>query len=135
MATASTTPSDVRRYVETGLTDTEIQSYIEDADDEALTFNDSGDFRSGELDRLVKFYAAYLIAFGDDSGEVKKRLEQGSRAVTLETDTEAGLQRLRERIRANDPSGKLLGGREATRDSSRHITMTPESESESESDS
>lgn len=128
MATASTTPSDVRRYVETSLTDTEIQQYIEDADAEALSFNDQSDFRDGELDRLVRFYAAYLIAFGDDAGEIKKRIEQGSRTATFETDGEAGIGYLRQRVMANDPSGQLLAGR--SRDSNRHIITTNDTESD-----
>lgn len=129
MATATTTPDDVRRYVDTSLSDTEIQQYIEDADAEALSFNDQSDFRDGELDRLVRFYAAYLIAFGDDAGEVKKRIEQGSRTATFETDGEAGIGYLRQRIMANDPSGQLLAGR--SHDADRHITTTMTTDSNS----
>lgn len=125
MATVSTTAADVRRYVDTDLSDADINDYITDAEDEALTFNDGSDFRTGELDRLVKFYAAFLIAEGEDAGVQEKKLRQGSRQVTIkEGGSEDADEFLRERIRANDPSGQLLSGREATRDASRNFSTT-----------
>lgn len=116
MPESNTTPADVRRYVETDLTDDEIRGYITDAEGEALTYNELYQFEDGELDRLVKFYSALLIAQRSDSegGEVKQA-KQGSRMVTLTTPGENGRGWLRTRINANDPSGSVLTGRRGTK--------------------
>lgn len=120
MAEASTSPDDVRRYVDTNLSDPDITAYIEDADGGALTYNDLEDFEAGELDRLVKFYAAYLIGQGSRAGGKVKQLTRGGRSVTLRTPGGNDMVWLRERIAANDPSGNILGGRR----SDRHITFS-----------
>lgn len=122
MATeTTTTPDDVQRYIETDHPDEEITEYIDDAEDEALTYNEVEDFHPGELDRLVTFYTALLIArTGDSSGGDATQLRQGSRTVTLTTPGADGRAWLTRRVRANDPSGDVLAGRRGTR----HITFS-----------
>lgn len=102
---ATTTPDDVRRYVDTDLSDADVQAYIDDAEAEALTFNDESDFAAGQLDRLVMFYAAYLI--GSPGGTESTRLKEGSKSVTIKSAD--GLSFLSLRVQKTDPSGLLLG--------------------------
>lgn len=111
---ANTTPEDVNQYIETDLTDAEITEFINDAEAEALSYNAVDDFREGELDRLVKFYAGLLITeVGSGGGGDVKAIEQGSRRVTKTSPNEdrSPVGWLRARVRANDPSGQLLSGR------------------------
>lgn len=122
---ATTTPDDVRRYVDTDIDDTTVQEYIGDAEDEALSYNDSDDFEEGEFDRLVRYYAALLISSRQSSGGDLKRIRQGARRATLTTDSDERDQTgwLRGRVRANDPSGQMLGGRASRRNV--HFTNEP----------
>lgn len=116
---ATTSASDVERYIETDLTGAEIEQFINDAEAEVLAYNEVRDFHGqAELDRLVKFYTAFLIDHYVDRGGDLKQLKQGSRSATVSTDADDARNLsgfLRERVRANDPSGKLLGGRRSVR--------------------
>lgn len=118
---ATTTPTDVRLAIETDLPDSDpdsvsIDDYIEAAEDEVLRYNDPPDFDEGELDNLVTFYAALLIDQRSRQGGELKSFQQGSRRATLTTsDDGSGPGWLRSRVRANDPSGQLLGGRRSNR--------------------
>lgn len=127
---ATTTPADVKRYVETDLTDSEVYDYIDDAEDEALMYNAVEDFRDGELDRLVKFYSALLIEERADAGGDVKTMSQGSRSVAFTTEREDRnpVGWLRTRVRANDPSGQLLEGR----NNSRHVSFAGGNDTDSE---
>lgn len=126
----TTTPTDVRAHIDTDLPDElsegesglSVSWYIDEAAGEALTYNDLRDFEPGELDRLVKFYAALMISNKQRSGGEKKQMRQGSRQVTLSTpsDTRDRTGWLRGKVRANDPSGKILGGRS----NKRNVTFT-----------
>lgn len=113
---AQTSPDDVRRYVDTDADDQTINEFIDDAEGEALTWNDVDDFHDqSELDRLVKFYTAYLMAKPADSSGDVKQLARGGRSVTLKTPGENDRRWILRRIRANDPSGKVLSGRAGVR--------------------
>lgn len=118
MAVASTTPDGVRRYSPTAedMTNTEVNEYIEDADEVALRYNDESDFRTGELDDLVRYLSALYIEESADAGEEKVTYEQGSRKATIDrSGGAADVGFLREGVRSNDPSGLILGGRSTER--------------------
>lgn len=110
---ATTTPDDVTRYVDTDLTDTEIQEFIDDAENQVLRYNDIEDFYDGELDDLVKYFAVYLLLNPTETVGEAKQLQQNSRSVTLTTSSNHGRGWILKRIMANDPSGKVIGGRRA----------------------
>lgn len=119
---ATTTPDDVRRYVDTDLTDAEITTYIDEAEAEVLAYNAVDDFFTGELDRLVKYYTALLLGrVSDAAGGDMRQLSQGSRSVTLTVPGQNGRLWLARRVRANDPSEKVLGGRAVMR----YISASP----------
>lgn len=116
---ATTTPDDVTRYVDTDLSDSEIQEFIDDAERQALRYNDPDKFYEGELDELVQFLAIYLLLNPSETvGEVKQ-LQQNSRSATLTTSS-TGRGWIIQRVMANDPSGNVIGGRQ----SERHFTFS-----------
>lgn len=118
---ATTDPSDVRLAIETDMPDTDpngpsIDDYLDEAESEAFRYNDVTDFDEGELDDLVKFYAALMIDQRSRQGGELKSFQQGSRRASLTTSDDGdGQGWLRSRVRANDPSGQILGGRRSNR--------------------
>lgn len=112
---ATTSSDDVARYIDTDLDGPTIEQFINDAEEEVLRYNKVRDFEDqAELDRLVKFYTVLLIDHTVSRGGDLKQFKQGSRSATISTDSDDARNYtgwIRTRIRANDPSGKILGGR------------------------
>lgn len=110
------TPQDVRDLIDTDLSDTEIQAYIDDAAIENELVNDVSE-QSTELTRMIEErYAAYLIRAVRERS--KSSLSQES--ASLEYDG-VPLEELRRLVARVDPSGELTG---ITTDSNRTITAT-----------
>jgi hypothetical protein len=118
MATASV--SDVRGVIATDLSDSEIQSYLDDAEFEASqAINDySTTLTTAEKTQLEKYYAALLVRELRD-----KPISSGSRetaSVSYEGDM-LSINSLREKVDDRDPSGVLA----YNVDSSRYVNSGP----------
>lgn len=117
---AEATPSDVRSAISTDLSDSEIQSYIDDAQFQNEQKNDTGEMTTKHIRQLEKYYAAYLIrAFRD------RALSSGSKESTSLDYDGSALSELRNYVDDLDPSGELAGLR---RDSDRFVTSTATAE-------
>jgi hypothetical protein len=119
MSTAQ--PSDVDLesggVIATDLTDTQIQSYIDDAafEAEAAIDNYSTDFTTEEKRQLEKYYAALLIRTLADKAISSTSRETAS--VSYEGMTTAELRRA---VDQRDPTGTLA----TQRDRSRYVGST-----------
>lgn len=101
----------IRRYASADtLDDATVKAYKSDAEAEVAAFNDSGDFDTQQqIDRLVRYYAAYKIATTGDSGVETKKMSQGSRSVTVKSEsTLADASELEALVQKFDPSGELI---------------------------
>lgn len=111
------TPEDVRNIIDTDLSDSEIQGYLDMAAAEIdLLDEEMSDSRRQLLEAR---YAAYLIVALRD--REKTSLSQESASVSWESSVLDTLQMLVDQI---DPSGELVG---ITRDSDRYVTSTADS--------
>lgn len=115
---AEATPSDVRAVISTDLSDSEIQSYIDDAQFANEEANDTAEMSTEHIRQLEKYLAAFLIRSFRE--RAKTDLSQESASVSYDG---SALSELRKKIKRLDPSGELAGLR---RDSDRFITSTAE---------
>lgn len=101
----------IRRYAGADdMSDSKIKSFKDDAEAEIAEFCDPDDFESQQdIDRLVRYYAAYKIATIGDAGAETKKMSQGSRSVTVKSDGSlADADELEALVRKFDPSGELI---------------------------
>jgi hypothetical protein len=118
MSTAS--PDDVRGVIATDLSDSEIQSYLDDAEfdaKDAITNYDTS-LTTDEKTQLEKYYAALLVRELRD-----KPITSGSRetaSVSYEGDA-LSITALRRKVDARDPSGELA----YNTDSNRYVNSGP----------
>lgn len=113
---STATPTDVRGVIETELTDSEIQSFLDDASGEIDDTVDA-DLTTEQRTRLEKYYAAYLIR--DIRDRQATHVRQGSAKLQYEG---TGVDALRRMVQRLDPSGRLVAV--VHRNRSRHITST-----------
>lgn len=117
---AEATPSDVRAVISTDLSDSEVLSYLDDAQFANEKSNDTGDMTTEHIRQIEKYLAAFLIRSVRD-----RALASGNKeSVSLDYDGSA-LAELRKKIKRLDPSGELAGLR---RDSDRFVTSTATAE-------
>jgi len=109
--------------VDSGLTDADIQSYIDDAAFEAGQANpDYTEWSTERQRQLEKYYAAYLIRTLSD-----KAIQSTSRE-TASVSYEGGnitTSQLRQKVDARDPSGSLA----TMKDTDRYVGSTYRNES------
>jgi len=102
MSTA--TPADVKGIIDTSLTDSEIQNFLDDAEfdaDDAIA--DYSALSSQEKTQLEKYYAALLIRTTKEKG-----LEsQSGESRSMNYESIATPQELRAQVDRRDPSGEL----------------------------
>jgi len=99
--------------VEEGLTDTDIESYISDAEFEAKRANPDFDEWSDERKiQLTKYYAAYLIRTLADKPIQSTSRETASVSYEGQSLT---IDQLREKVQARDPSNSLASMRNTDR--------------------
>lgn len=118
MATsAGTAPTDVKGVIDTDLSDSDINSKLDDAEFDNQQANDTGAMTTAEIRQLEKYLAALKIV---ESMDPRARQESvGSWSATYDGST---VEWLRREVHRRDPSGTLA----YQRDSSRHVTSTGE---------
>lgn len=117
---AEATPSNVRSVISTDLSDSEIQSYIDDAVFANEQANDTAEMSTEHIRQLEKYLAAFLIR-----GVRDRALSSGNKESTSLDYDGSALSELRKKIKRLDPSGELAGLR---RDSDRFVTSTATAE-------
>lgn len=108
---SDTSVAAIRRYSGADdMSDSDIQSFKSDAEAEIAEFAGPGDFDTQtDIDRLVRYYAAYKIATIGDAGDETKKMSQGSRSVTVKSGGSlADADELEALVRKFDPSGELI---------------------------
>jgi hypothetical protein len=118
MSTA--TPDDVRGVIATDLSDSDIQSYLDDAEFEArAAINDyDTQLTTEEKSQLEKYYGALLIRTLRDKAITSTSRETAS--VSYEGDT-VSLNALRQHVDDRDPSSTLA----YNVDNSRYVNSGP----------
>jgi len=114
------TVSDVRTVIDTSLEDSEISSFLEDAefDAEKAITDYSNELSTTEQSQLEKYYAALLIRTTKEKGLSSQSAE--SRSMNYESSMTAS--ELRVRVDQRDPSGTLA--QSVQRDSNRYVGST-----------
>lgn len=112
------TPSDVRGVIDTGLSDSEINNFLADAEFEAKQeINDySNKLSTTEKTQLEKYLAAYYVVSSKD-----RRAEEstvGDSSITYEAST---VRWLKSQVADRDPTNKLASN---LTDDDRHISTT-----------
>lgn len=118
MSTA--TPSDVRGLIDTDLSDSAIQNYLDDAQFENERANDVGGLSTAHIRQIEKRLAAYKIRA---TSKEATRVSEGE--ATVEYD-DPSLDELSAMVSAVDPSNQLASP--VRRDTDRHVTSTGGSE-------
>lgn len=115
MSTA--TPTDVRGVIDTDLTDSEIQNYLDDAEFENTRTNNVGSMTTEHVRQLEKHLAALYIVQSKD-----RSIASGSSESSRVEFDGSVVDWLRGKVKDLDPSGELALN--VHRDRNRHITTT-----------
>lgn len=118
MATDSeATAAEVQALIETDLTTSEIESYLDDAHFDNQQANDTSSMTTAEKAQLEKHLAALKIVQSKDPAVSRESVADAS--FTYDGST---VQWLRGEVAKRDPSGTLASS--VVRDSDRHVTST-----------
>lgn len=112
---AGTDPSDVKGVIDTDLSDSDINSKLDDAEFDTEQANDTSAMSTMEIQQLEKYLAALKIV---ESKDPRARQESvGDWSATYDGSTVVWLKR---EVDRRDPSGTLAH----QRDTDRHVTST-----------
>ncbi|GAB3669548.1 hypothetical protein [Halopiger thermotolerans] len=110
-------PSDVRALIDTSLSDSEIQNYLDRAQEDNERVNDTDTMDQTQLRRIEELLAAIKILSLPSSERSASEQQVGNARKTYER---GRIEQLRADLSKWDPSGQL--GSSAVWDSDRNVT-------------